>query len=148
MSQQSSLPVNVRVRTVQTTADSQSQSSNQQQLQLQLELQRQLQLQSQLIAQLAILVRGSPIPPIVIPRIVVTPTSATVIVGQPAQFTAILHLANGTTQNITSTATWTSSNILVAYVTAGQATGVSSGTTTIRARQGLLVSNGALLTVV
>src|SRR5437763_12984219 len=67
----------------------------------------------------------------------VTPTSQSLAVGQTAQFTAIGTFGNAkntTTQNITSSVTWTSSVPAVATVSAaGIATGVSFGTTTITA---------------
>jgi hypothetical protein len=76
----------------------------------------------------------------------VTPTSQSVTAGQTAQFTAIGTYGNAkhsTTQDITSTVTWTSSVPAVATVTAsGVATGVTAGTTTITA--GATAFNGSI----
>ncbi len=71
--------------------------------------------------------------------IAVTPTSQSVAVGQTVQFTATGTYGHGsnhpsTTQNITDTATWTSSVPGVATISStGVATGISAGTTTITA---------------
>ncbi len=69
----------------------------------------------------------------------VAPTSQSVNVGQTAQFTATGVIGHGsnhpsTTQDVTDSATWTSSTPAVATVSSsGVATGVSAGTTTITA---------------
>jgi hypothetical protein len=75
-------------------------------------------------------------------------------VGQTAQFTAIGTFGNAnklTTQNITSSVTWTSSVPSVATISAaGLATGVGAGTTTITASTSSFsghVSSSATLTV-
>jgi Bacterial Ig-like domain (group 2) len=59
----------------------------------------------------------------------------TVTVGQTVQFSATANFSNNTTQNVTSTAAWESSNTGVATVSsAGVATGVSAGNADVRAR--------------
>jgi uncharacterized protein YjdB len=69
----------------------------------------------------------------------VAPTSQTVAVSQTAQFTALGVFGHGsnhpsTTQDVTNSATWTSSVPGVATInSSGVATGVSAGTTTITA---------------
>ena len=67
----------------------------------------------------------------------VTPAAQSLTVGQTAQFTAVGTYGNAShssTQNLTSTVTWTSSIPAVATVSAsGVATAVSAGTTTITA---------------
>jgi hypothetical protein len=67
----------------------------------------------------------------------VTPATQSLTVGQTAQFTAIGTFGNAkhpSTQNITSTVTWTSTTPTVATVSAtGLVTGVAAGTTTITA---------------
>jgi hypothetical protein len=67
----------------------------------------------------------------------VAPAAQSVAVGQTAQFTAVATYGNAnrpSTQNVTSTVTWTSSVPAVATVSAsGVATGVSAGTATITA---------------
>jgi len=69
----------------------------------------------------------------------VTPTSQSLSVGQTVQLTATGTTGHGsnhpsTTQNVTATATWTSSNAAVASVNStGLATALTAGTTTITA---------------
>ncbi len=59
----------------------------------------------------------------------VTPTSANLTVGGTQQFTATATYANGTTGNVTSSSTWTSSNTNDVTVTpAGLAIAVAAGT--------------------
>jgi uncharacterized protein YjdB len=69
--------------------------------------------------------------------VVVSPSSQTLTVGQTAQFSATGTYGNAghaSTQNITGSVTWTSSNTAVATVSAtGMATAVGAGTTTITA---------------
>jgi len=79
------------------------------------------------------------------PTFTVTPATASVAAGQTASFTANFdpdgtstydnpHYVSRAAQNVTTTATWTSSNPAVAAVSAaGQIRGVSSGTVTITA---------------
>ena len=70
-----------------------------------------------------------------------------ILISATQQFTAMGTYSDGGTQNLTSQATWTSSNTGVATINAGGlATGVSAGTTTISATLGS-VSNNATLTV-
>ncbi|MGB7865327.1 MAG: Ig-like domain-containing protein, partial [Candidatus Sulfotelmatobacter sp.] len=80
--------------------------------------------------------------------IAVTPGSASVAAGYTQQFTATGTYSNGTTQNLTTTASWTSSNTSVATIKAktGLATSVAQGTTTITATSGK-ISGSATLTV-
>jgi len=68
----------------------------------------------------------------------VTPANPTILVGRTKQFTAIGTYNDGTTQNLTGSVTWSSSNASVATIsnapgTSGLASGVSSGLTTIAA---------------
>jgi hypothetical protein len=69
--------------------------------------------------------------------VVVTPNPATVGVGGQIQFTATGHFSDGTTKDITTGSTWSSSNTEIATINSetGQATGVaaSDGPITIRA---------------
>ena len=80
--------------------------------------------------------------------IVVTPTTASVAAGYTQQFTAMGTYSNGTTQNLTSTASWTSSNTSVATIKihTGVATTLTAGTATITAASGT-ISGSATLTV-
>jgi len=63
----------------------------------------------------------------------VTPESASILVGDTQQFTAMGTYSDDTTVDITAEAVWTSSNAAVATVDGGLATGVAEGTTTITA---------------
>lgn len=66
--------------------------------------------------------------------IAIAPTNTTVTTGLTSQFTATGTFQDGTTQDLTTLVTWTSSTTTVATInTAGLATGVSAGTTTITA---------------
>ena len=77
---------------------------------------------------------GSPPPAPTLTSITVTPANPSILTGASQQFTATGTYSDGSTQNITSQATWTSSNTGVATIsTAGLATGVSVGDTTISA---------------
>jgi hypothetical protein len=74
-----------------------------------------------------------------------SPTSATTVstiavtglvpaVGSTAQFTATATFASGSTQDVSSTSTWTSSNTAVATVSSsGLVTAVGAGSATIQA---------------
>jgi len=84
----------------------------------------------------------------VLTSITVTPASTSVAVGNTAPYTATGHYSDGTTQNLTNTATWTSSDTTIATISAsGVATGVKAGgPVTLTAAQGG-VSATASLTV-
>lgn len=71
------------------------------------------------------------------------------MIGLTDQFHATAHFADGSTQDITSTATWTSSNTGVATITSpgGLASAVNAGATTITASVGNVTSPGFTLTV-
>ncbi|MGB8323889.1 MAG: choice-of-anchor D domain-containing protein, partial [Candidatus Acidiferrum sp.] len=89
-------------------------------------------------------------PPILV-SITVIPANPSVAVGGIVQFIAIGNYSNGTTQNLTATALWTTSSAPTATVSnvttaAGQATGVASGTATIAAASGA-ISGSTTLTV-
>ncbi len=78
--------------------------------------------------------------------IAVTPTSPSIAVGQQQQFTATGTYTNGSHQNLTGTAIWTSTSTSVATVSGGLATGVTAGSTTIQAASGS-ISGSTTLTV-
>lgn len=66
-----------------------------------------------------------------------TPVNAAITPSNTEQYTANATLADGTTKDVTSTAAWSSSNTGVATInSAGLATGVALGTTTITAKSG------------
>ena len=66
--------------------------------------------------------------------IAVTPVNSTIERGVTQQFTATGTYSDGSTQDLSNQATWTSSNTGVATInTGGLATGVAAGTTTISA---------------
>ena len=65
--------------------------------------------------------------------IAVTPAATSIAVGATQQFAATATYSDGTTGNVTTTATWTSSKPTVATVASGLATGVAAGSTTVTA---------------
>src|SRR5207249_3005205 len=68
--------------------------------------------------------------------IAVTPATASVFAGKTQPFTATGTFSDGSTANLTGTATWQSSNTTVATVNgAGLAAGLAAGTVTITATQ-------------
>jgi 6-phosphogluconolactonase (cycloisomerase 2 family)/uncharacterized protein YjdB len=80
--------------------------------------------------------------------IAVTPANPSIAKGLPEQFTATGTYSNNSTQDLTSTVTWTSSNPSIAAfsTTAGVATAVAPGSATITASMGS-VSGTTTLTV-
>jgi phospholipase C/uncharacterized protein YjdB len=83
----------------------------------------------------------------VLTSISVTPSATSVPAGYPEQFTATGTYSNGATQNLTSTAIWTSSSTSIATVSSGGlAASVAQGSTTITAKSGT-ISGSATLTV-
>jgi uncharacterized protein YjdB len=75
-------------------------------------------------------VTGSP----VLVSIAVTPVNPSIVAGTQQQFDAMGTYSDGSHRDLTTTATWTSSNPSVATINStGLATGVSAGTTTIQA---------------
>ncbi len=81
----------------------------------------------------------------VLQSIAVTPANSTVSLGTVRQFTAtgtFLDGGNTTTQDITNTVTWSSSNVSVASITvSGAVTGVKTGSATITATAGAISGN-------
>jgi uncharacterized protein YjdB len=65
----------------------------------------------------------------------VTPNTATIVVGATQQFTAMASYPNGTTADVTATATWSIANPAVATIdaTTGLATSVAVGSTSVTA---------------
>jgi hypothetical protein len=70
--------------------------------------------------------------------IAVTPSNLAIAAGSSVQFSAVGTYSDGTTQNVTSSSAWSSSQTSVATIGAGSglASGVSAGTTSITASQG------------
>jgi uncharacterized protein YjdB len=65
--------------------------------------------------------------------------------GGTQQFTATAHLSDGTTQDVTSTAQWSSSDSTIASVdSSGHATGSNSGAVTITAKSGSMTGTALL----
>jgi len=81
--------------------------------------------------------------------IAVSPANPSINTSQTQQFTATGTYSDGSTKNITTTATWASSNPSVATVgpTTGLATGVAAGATQVTAMLGTVVSTADTLTV-
>ncbi len=85
-------------------------------------------------------------PALVVATVTVSPATSSIIVGATQQFTATGKDANGAV--VSTTFTWTSSNSLVATVSAsGLATGVAAGSATITATSANGVAGTAALTV-
>jgi uncharacterized protein YjdB len=82
--------------------------------------------------------------------IAVTPATATIAASTSQQFVATGTYTDGSTQNLTSSATWSSSNTAVATVGSGPTSGLvkalTAGTTTVKATSGS-ISGSASLTV-
>lgn len=75
----------------------------------------------------------------------VSPNSMSIGMGAQQQFHATAHLSDGSSQDVTSSAQWSSSDSNIANVSAGGvATGSASGTVTIKAQSGSLSSNATL----
>jgi subtilase family serine protease len=83
----------------------------------------------------------------VLTSIVVSPTSATITFPGTQQFTATGQYGDGSTQDLTTTATWASSNTSVATIASGLATAVAMGTTNITANFNGVTSNASVLSV-
>ncbi len=81
--------------------------------------------------------------------IAVAPANSSLLQGSTLQFSATGTFSDGSTQDVTSSATWSSSNTLFATVgsTTGLATGIAVGTVQITASVGSVVSPGASLMV-
>jgi parallel beta-helix repeat protein len=87
---------------------------------------------------------GTGTPPSLV-SIAVTPAAASVAAGHTEQFTATGSYSNGTKQNLTSSATWSSSGTAIATVNGGGlATSLTPGTTTITATSGTVTGSAAL----
>ena len=72
-------------------------------------------------------------------------TGAVPAVGSTSQFAATATMLNGTTQDVSSTASWTSSNTAIATVSSsGLVTSVATGTATITATYSGIVGNDAI----
>jgi len=72
--------------------------------------------------------------PAVLDSIAVTPPDATILTGGTQQFTATGTYSDSSSQDLTSSASWSSSNTSVATInSSGLATGVAQGTSTITA---------------
>src|SRR5262249_14481347 len=72
-------------------------------------------------------------------------TGAVPAIGSSSQFDAMATLSGGTTQDVSSTATWTSSNTAVATVSStGVVTAVATGSVTITATYSGVAGNDAL----
>jgi len=85
-------------------------------------------------------------PPVLV-SIAVTPGSVSVALSGTQQFTATGTFADGSTQNLTGTVNWSSSNSVVASVAgSGLGTAMGFGTATISAASGS-ISNSATVTV-
>ena len=85
-------------------------------------------------------------PPPTLSSVAVTPANASIAAGASQQFTATGTYSDGSTQNLTAQAAWSSSNPAAATVNAGSglAAGVAAGSTTISASSGGLTGSTTL----
>jgi hypothetical protein len=85
----------------------------------------------------------------VLQSITVTPGTVNLVEGLLQQFTATGHYSDGSTQNLTSSVTWASANLLVATIsnllgTQGQASGIGLGSASITATMGSLSGSATI----
>jgi len=81
--------------------------------------------------------------------ITVSPNQSSLPVGESEQLTATGNFSDGTVQNLTQSATWSSSALGVATITAGGlATGVTTGTSSISATMGSITGSTTLTVTV
>jgi hypothetical protein len=83
------------------------------------------------------------VPPSLV-SIMVTPANPWIAVAGTQALTATGKFSDGSVQDITATATWTSSNTAVATMSANTATGVTAGTSTITATSGSITGTTTL----
>ena len=108
---------------------------------------------SQISANFGSVVSSSPtltvIKSVTLQSIALSPANPSISQSQNQQFTATGTYSDGSSKNITTSVTWSSSNTAVATVgpTPGQATGVTAGTSQITAALSGVVSPSATLTV-
>jgi hypothetical protein len=76
--------------------------------------------------------------------IAVTPNPFSTGIGIARQMTVIGTYSDASTSNLTSTSTWMTLDSAVATVTAGRATGVSLGSTTVNASSGMITGSAPL----
>lgn len=78
--------------------------------------------------------------------ITLSPQNATIATGQQLQFTATATYSDGSNSDITTSSTWSSSNVSAATIASnsGLASGISTGTTTISATLGGFTGNTTL----
>ena len=85
------------------------------------------------------------VPTAKVQSLAVTPTTASIGIQGTQAFQAVVTLSDGTTQDVTATATWASNKPAVATIASGGlATGVSAGTTTISAAAAGFTGDAAL----
>ena len=89
---------------------------------------------------------GTSTPAVTLTSIAVTPANPGIFSGTTKQFTATGTYSDNTTQNITSSVTWSSSNETVATIgtLSGLATAAAAGTTTITALSGSITGSTQL----
>ncbi|MBS2023485.1 MAG: Ig-like domain-containing protein, partial [Deltaproteobacteria bacterium] len=75
-------------------------------------------------------------PAVVLKSVLVSPKSVTLLAGGTSQLSALGIYSDGSTQDLSATATWTSSGPAVTVSASGLATAVTAGSATITATQG------------
>ncbi|MFH0899537.1 MAG: Ig-like domain-containing protein [Pseudomonadota bacterium] len=84
---------------------------------------------------------------IIVQSITVTPSSPSVAVGFTQKFTAIGAFSDGSTKDITAEAVWSTSDVRIATVSKGVATGVAAGAANIVATLGGVTGQARLVVV-
>ena len=88
---------------------------------------------------------NNPLPAPSLTSISVTPAQPSIALGGTQQFKAVGTYSDGSTKDLTGTATWSSTSTTVATITgAGLASGAHSGTTTIAAASGSISGSTAI----
>jgi hypothetical protein len=83
--------------------------------------------------------------PVTLTSITIAPTNASILVGGTQQFTATGQYSDGSTQDLSSTASWISSNAAIATInSSGSASAIVAGSTTISASFGTVTGNSSL----
>jgi len=78
----------------------------------------------------------------------IVPSTATVAIGAPVQFTATASLSGGSTENLTDSVFWSSSDTTTATVnSSGLVSGVADGTATLTAVSGSLTASASITVV-
>lgn len=85
-----------------------------------------------------------PPPPVKPVKLIVTPATSTIGIGDTQQYTATLVMSDDTTKDVTNTAVWSISDTAIASINTGLATGKQAGKATVTATDSGLTGTAAL----